>query len=79
MPVLRLIFLIFLIAAPVGASADEAPPPADTKAEEAIVQAWGRTHPTCAEWNDGCVVCTQAGCSTPGIACTPREIACSKP
>jgi hypothetical protein len=36
--------------------------------------------PTCAEWTDGCVVCqrTEQGpaCSTPGIACVPREQQC---
>jgi hypothetical protein len=36
--------------------------------------------PTCAEWGDGCIVCqrTNAGlaCSTPGIACMPRERQC---
>ena len=36
--------------------------------------------PTCAEWTDGCIVCQRTGhgpaCSTPGIACTPREPQC---
>ena len=36
--------------------------------------------PTCAEWTDGCIVCqrTEQGpaCSTPGIACVPREQQC---
>ena len=36
--------------------------------------------PTCAEWTDGCIVCqrTEHGpaCSTPGIACVPREQQC---
>jgi hypothetical protein len=36
--------------------------------------------PTCAEWTDGCIVCqhTDQGpaCSTPGIACVPRERQC---
>ena len=35
---------------------------------------------TCAEWTDGCIVCqrTDGGvaCSTPGIACVPRERQC---
>ena len=38
--------------------------------------------PTCAEWTDGCVVCqrTEQGpaCSTPGIACVPREQQCMR-
>jgi hypothetical protein len=36
--------------------------------------------PTCAEWTDGCIVCQRsdggAACSTPGIACVPRERQC---
>jgi hypothetical protein len=36
--------------------------------------------PTCAEWTDGCVICqrTDGGvaCSTPGIACVPKERQC---
>jgi hypothetical protein len=35
---------------------------------------------SCAEWTDGCVVCQRTGeglaCSTPGIACVPRERQC---
>jgi hypothetical protein len=36
--------------------------------------------PTCAEWSDGCIVCQRTSqgiaCSTPGIACMPRERQC---
>ena len=36
--------------------------------------------PTCAEWSDGCIVCQRTNgsvaCSTPGIACVPRERQC---
>ena len=35
---------------------------------------------TCAEWTDGCIVCQRTSeglaCSTPGIACVPRERQC---
>jgi hypothetical protein len=38
------------------------------------------SEPTCAEWGDGCVICQRtnqgAACSTPGIACVPRERQC---
>lgn len=74
----RLPFLMFLLVAPVPAIADEPTPPTDTKAEEKSVQAWGRDNPDCAEWSDACVACTRDGCSTPGIACTPKEIACRR-
>lgn len=79
MPCLRLApaLVLFLLAG--AARADDASVAPDMKAEETIVQAWGRAHPTCGEWSDGCVVCTQAGCSTPGVACTPREISCARP
>jgi hypothetical protein len=37
----------------------------------------------CAEWTDGCVICSRTGqgtaCSTPGIACTRHPIECLKP
>ena len=47
------------------------------------VQAFGAAN-ACAAWSDGCVLCTReragpALCSTPGIACTPRAIACTAP
>jgi hypothetical protein len=36
--------------------------------------------PTCAEWTDGCIVCRRTdqglACSTPGIACVPKEQQC---
>jgi len=70
-------------AAPASPSADppaiELPKPSiDVQAELKTVQAWGREHAECSEWSDGCVACTKDGCSTPGIACTPREIACRR-
>jgi hypothetical protein len=41
-------------------------------------------NPACHEWNDGCATCRRdaAGavhCSTPGIACQPREVVCREP
>ncbi len=39
--------------------------------------------PACAEWTDGCVVCSRTpqglACSTPGIACTRGQPQCLKP
>ena len=36
--------------------------------------------PTFAEWTDGCIICQRTNqgiaCSTPGIACMPRERQC---
>lgn len=79
-----LVLVALLAAASARADAPTAdapsPAPADAlKTEEVAVQAWGEKHPECRQWSDGCVACTAEGCSTPGIACTPREIACRKP
>ncbi|MCB1534779.1 MAG: hypothetical protein KDJ44_08650 [Rhodoblastus sp.] len=74
---LKCIALVLLIAAPGVALANAPMPPAqDAKIEQDAVQAWGRDHADCEEWSDGCVACTKAGCSTPGIACTPKETVC---
>ncbi len=67
---------MFVCLIPLLVRADEQAP--DRQAETVAVQAWGRVHSECAEWSDGCVVCTREGCSTPGIACTPRETSCRK-
>ena len=64
------------------ASADAVPAPIVTAGVAPSVQAYGRLNPACAEWTDGCVVCTsasgQAQCSTPGIACTPAGVTCKR-
>ena len=38
---------------------------------------------SCGEWTDGCTICVRrangaAGCSTPGIACQPKALTCSR-
>jgi hypothetical protein len=46
-----------------------------------------RDHPSCTSFSNACVVCKKAVdsdaadavCSTPGIACTPREFKCYAP
>ena len=85
---MRIFLAAFLAFVPVLARADDAAPPvappppidlpAEIQAEQKSVQAWGRDNPDCAEWSDACVVCTKAACSTPGIACTPKETACRR-
>jgi hypothetical protein len=64
-----------------AASAQDATPPATPEA--ATLQDFGAKNASCVEWNDGCATCLRdaaglAHCSTPGIACQPREIACVK-
>ncbi len=87
----RILLSLCLLLTPALACAADAPPapaareviipaplPGDVQAEQKSVQAWGRDNPDCVEWSDGCVVCTKEACSTPGIACTPRETACRR-
>jgi len=74
---IRTAFAFLLLATP--AFADEPPPPrAAPKDELVTVQSFGRAHPDCVEWSDACIVCTRAGCSTPGIACTPTPPVCRR-
>ena len=85
---IRILFAAFLAIAPTLVAAEDATPsapapppidlPVDIQAEQKSVQAWGRANPDCAEWSDACVVCTKEGCSTPGIACVPKETACRR-
>lgn len=65
---------IFLLAACLvaGLARADAPAPADRRP----MQVFGAEHPDCLGWTDGCVICTQKACSTPGIACTPHEPVC---
>ncbi len=74
---LRPILLALLLAFG-PALADETPTPN----EQATMHSFAENHPDCVEWSDGCVICKRAmsvNCSTPGIACLPREIACKAP
>jgi hypothetical protein len=62
------------------ARADEVSPPS---AEQSSLQGYATAAPRCVEWSDGCAVCARAGdgaaqCSTPGIACQPGPIVCTK-
>ncbi len=63
---------VILAAAPVDAGTP-ASPPADLRP----MQRYGADHPDCLGWTDGCVICTQKACSTPGIACTPGATVCT--
>jgi hypothetical protein len=77
-------FSAFVLAAtPVvaahGADAENPPP----EAEQKPVSAFGRNHPSCREWTDGCLVCAKqaddsAACSTVGFAWIPAAVACTK-
>ena len=66
-----LLLWLFLAAAP--AEAEPPKPPADLRP----MQRYGLDHPDCLGWTDGCVICTQKACSTPGIACTPGATVCT--
>ncbi len=70
--------LCFMAFGPPGIALDGATAPG---AATVSVQGFGRDG-ACAAWTDGCVACTRAAglsqCSTPGIACTPRAVTCTK-
>jgi hypothetical protein len=83
----RFIFgcLLSSFLATAGANADEpnTPPLRPPAAEVTSVHIWGQANKSCAEWTNGCAVCArdEAGdfaCSTPGIACQPKAVACSR-
>ena len=69
--------LALLLPFALPALADETPTPDPTLA------AFAAQNPACLEWTDACAICKRddAGvghCSTPGIACQPQALACSK-
>ena len=73
--------LALLLVFALPALADEAPTPAPT--QDPTLAAFAVQNPTCLEWTDACSVCKRddagaAHCSTPGIACQPQALACSK-
>ena len=81
--VLRLAFACALLASP--AFADEPRAPKMPKPDPAPVsaQAWGVANPTCLEWTDACLVCARSAsgainCSTPGPACQPKRLSCTR-
>ena len=80
-PILFALMLAFCPAAFAGEATPSASPTLSPE-EQATLQSFGAAHPECAEWGDGCAVCKReisVGCSTPGIACQPHEIACKAP
>jgi hypothetical protein len=71
-----------VVACASTARADEPTAAALPNAPAAIVHAYGEYSADCLEWTDSCTICrrtenSETACSTPGIACQPREIACS--
>jgi hypothetical protein len=85
MRLMRINLLVLVCGLCLGAAtpalADEATPakvPSDVS-----VLAYGASHPDCLEWTDSCRICMRSpdgrvGCSTPGIACQPKDIVCKK-
>jgi hypothetical protein len=77
-PLLALALSLTLPAITTTADGQASPVPSDVS-----VLAYGAAHPECLEWTDGCRICLRSpdgrvGCSTPGIACQPKEIECKK-
>ena len=55
----------------------------DLDPDSKFTLAYGAAHPECLEWTDSCRTCLRSpdgrvGCSTPGIACQPKDIECKK-
>jgi hypothetical protein len=91
MRLMRRILLICLcgicLAAPAFADEQASPVPFQNRGakvpSDASVLAYGAAHPECLEWTDSCRTCMRSpdgrlGCSTPGIACQPKDIECKK-
>ncbi|HEY0145837.1 MAG: hypothetical protein WDN29_07365 [Methylovirgula sp.] len=86
---IRLLFVCIIFAAPAFAAEQASPVPFQNKSaptkvpSDVSVLAYGAAHPECLEWTDSCRTCMRSpdgrvGCSTPGIACQPKEIVCKK-
>ena len=79
------LFAALLPAASVARAEDTpAPPPAPAPAvEDTGVMAYGGKDVACLTWTDSCQLCLRAPdgrivCSTPGIACTPAAVVCTR-
>jgi hypothetical protein len=64
-------------------SSERATTPPSTPSLPSSVEGYGDHDKLCLAWNDGCVTCQRdaaagAACSNIGIACQPKEIACTK-
>ena len=76
---LHLLLVGLCLSAGAPALAD-ATAPAKVPSDVSVL-AYGAAHPGCREWTDGCRICLRSpdgrvGCSTPGIACQPKDIVC---
>ena len=85
---------LFMLAGPARADEPKASPlraplplsePVSPPAKPAGVSvlSWGADNALCAEWTNSCVVCQRnevgvSACSTPGIACQPKDIICRR-
>jgi hypothetical protein len=85
--------LLMLVAATTGSipassvaaqnSSESSRSPSTPPAPPSSVEGYGDHDKLCLAWNDGCVTCQRdaaagAACSNIGIACQPKEIACTK-
>lgn len=80
---LRLLLVLscfIVLVASLGAEEKQAPPMSEKP--DASMEAYGVAHPECLEWTNACRICARhendVACSTPGIACLPKEIFCQK-
>ena len=84
-----LIFAVATVLAGMAAAEDSVPVPVpvpapEIPASEITLYNFGVKNPECKVWGNSCALCTRAAdastlCSTPGIACTPADVACLEP
>lgn len=79
------IAVLAVLNVPACAQENPIPPPAPPLplVVEEHLGNFGALHPECIAWSNACALCTRtpegkAICSTPGIACTPVETACTE-
>jgi len=81
---MKCLALALLLAFAAPALADDAPTPAvSPSVEDATMASFGAKNADCREWTDSCAICRRddmgaVHCSTPGIACQPIPIVCTK-
>ena len=75
---------VILSATVARADVAPAPPPAPAPVvEDTGVMSYGGKDAACLAWTDSCQLCLRASdarivCSTPGIACTPAAVVCTR-
>ena len=72
----------FVLALMAGAALAQEPAPTPPPPDPPM-QTYGERDPACLAWTDSCQLClrtpdNRTACSTPGIACTPGPLICTR-